>query len=201
MKQVLVFLTDGFADWEASYVCAELNNPQSGYEIKTIAVDLEPKTSMGGLKVLPDYAASGSEWRQLDVAMLILPGGTGWNDPINEQAKDTIRQCLDLEAGIAAICDATTFLGRHGFLEEHKHTGNMLVNLKHGAPDYRGDILYVDAQAVADGPLITANGSAAVEFAKLILEKLGVYQGEALEQWYDVFKKGYLQDFTEIRAC
>jgi len=25
MKKVMVFITDGFADWEASYVTAELN--------------------------------------------------------------------------------------------------------------------------------------------------------------------------------
>ncbi|WP_028612502.1 type 1 glutamine amidotransferase family protein [Paenibacillus harenae] len=192
MKQVLVFLTDGFADWEAGYVCSELNQPQSGYEVKTIAVDREPKTSMGGFKVLPDYAAGDEEWTKLDIAMLIVPGGTGWSEPVNEKAADVIRYCLEREAGVAAICDATTFLGRHGFLEQHKHTGNMLVNLKQGAPAYRGDANYVDAQAVADGPLITANGSAAVEFAKLILERLGVYQGEALEQWYAIFKKGYI---------
>ncbi|MBD2871299.1 type 1 glutamine amidotransferase family protein [Paenibacillus arenilitoris] len=192
MKQVLVFLTDGFADWEASYVSAELNNPQSGYEVKTIAVDLEPKTSMGGFKVLPDYAAGGEEWTKLDVAMLIVPGGTNWSDPVNLPAKEVIASCLDRQAGVAAICDATTFLGRHGFLERHKHTGNMLANLKQGAPEYRGEANYVEAQAVADGPLITANGSAAVEFSKLILEKLGVYEGEALEEWYGIFKKGYL---------
>lgn len=189
MRQVLVFLTDGFADWEASYVCAELNKPNSGYQVKTIAVDLEPKTSMGGLRVLPDYDMS-IDWAQLDIAMLIVPGGTGWSEPINVQAKELIQHCFEREAGVAAICDATTFLGRHGFLEQHKHTSNSLPDLKLGAPNYSGDEYYVEAQAVVDRQLITANGSAAVEFTKLILEKLNVYQGEVLEQWYGIFKNG-----------
>jgi hypothetical protein len=30
MKKVLLFITDGFADWEASYVTAELNKPGTG---------------------------------------------------------------------------------------------------------------------------------------------------------------------------
>jgi putative intracellular protease/amidase len=191
LKQVLVFLTDGFADWEASYVCAELNKPDSGCQVRTIAVDLEPKTSMGGLRVLPDYDMS-SDWRRMDIAMLIVPGGTGWSEPVNEQAKELIRHCFERQAGVAAICDATTFLGRHGFLEQRKHTGNTLPGLKLGAPDYSGDEYYVEAQAVADGQLITANGSAAVEFSRLILQKLNVYQEEELEQWYGIFKNGFI---------
>lgn len=191
MKQVLVFLTDGYADWEASYVCAELNKPETGYQIKTIAVNKQPKVSMGGFTVIPDYDLS-LDFAQIHISMLIIPGGTSWGDPINEPVQDLIRYCFDGGIGVAAICDATTFLGRHGFLEQHKHTSNMLAELKKSAPKYKGDGYYVEAQAVSDGKLITANGSAPVEFAKLILAELGVYQGEMLEQWYSIFKKGVL---------
>jgi len=56
LKNVLVFIIDGFADWEASYVTAELNKPGTGFQVQTIAIDKNPKKSMGGLTVLPDYS-------------------------------------------------------------------------------------------------------------------------------------------------
>ncbi len=77
-------------------------------------------------------------------------------------------------------------------MDNHKHTGNMLANLKNRAPGYKGDRHYIEAQSVSDGNLITANGSAAVEFSRHILEKLGVLEGDKLEEWYSIFKKGYL---------
>ncbi|ULL14028.1 glutamine amidotransferase [Paenibacillus sp. H1-7] len=191
-KQVLVFITDGFADWEASYITTELNSPETGYRVKTIAIDKQPKVSMGGLRVLPDYDLADHP-SLAEIAMLIIPGGTGWREEHNQQASRIVAQCVEHDVPIAAICDATTFLANHGFLENNKHTGNMLETMKEGAPNYRGDRLYVHAQSVSDGNVITANGSAAVEFSRHILERLGVMQGEQLEQWYDIFKKGYIQ--------
>ncbi|MBP1991109.1 type 1 glutamine amidotransferase family protein [Paenibacillus eucommiae] len=190
MKKVLVFLTDGFADWEASYVSAELNKPGTGYEVKTIAIDKAPKVSMGGFKVLPDYDLK-DHCSHTEIAMLIIPGGTAWRNADNQQAKTIVTYCVQHDIPVAAICDATTFLGNHGFLDANKHTGNTLPYLKQGAPDYRGDDYYVDAQSVWDGNLITANGSGAVEFSRHILEKLNVLKGEALDEWYGIFKHGY----------
>ncbi|WP_028552519.1 type 1 glutamine amidotransferase family protein [Paenibacillus sp. UNC451MF] len=193
MKEVWVLVTDGFADWEASYVSAELNNPKTGFQVKTIAIDKSPKVSMGGFRVLPDYDLHDDP-AQVDLAMLIIPGGTGWRDDKNQQAAQLVQHCVDREIPVAGICDATTFLANHGFLENNKHTGNSIGLLKEGAPHYSGDRHYIEAQSVSDGNIITANGTGAVEFAKHILEKLGVYEGEQLEEWYTLFKKGYLAE-------
>lgn len=73
MNDVLLLITDGFADWEASYVTAELNKPGTGFRIRTIAVDLEPKVSMGGLRVIPEYSLTDYK-PDAKPAMLILPG-------------------------------------------------------------------------------------------------------------------------------
>ena len=43
MKQILVFIFDGYADWEPAYVCAQLNAPATGYAVKTIGLDRAPK--------------------------------------------------------------------------------------------------------------------------------------------------------------
>ena len=50
MKQILVFIFDGYADWEPAYVCAQLNAPGTGYAVKTIGLDRAPKVSMGGFR-------------------------------------------------------------------------------------------------------------------------------------------------------
>ncbi|RXZ79342.1 glutamine amidotransferase [Paenibacillaceae bacterium] len=201
MKKVYVWLMNGFADWEASYVCAELNKPESGCEVKTIAEDLLPKTSMGGFRVLPELALPADP-ADLDMTMLILPGGLGWSDSEADHAPaaSLVRFCFEHGIEVAAICDATTFLGKHGFLDHDAHTGNTLEYLKLGAPAYAGDKHYIDAQAVSSGSLITANGSGAVEFSKLILAKLEVLQGEALEQWYHIFKQGYFSEVLTLPA-
>lgn len=193
MKEVWIFITDGFADWEASYVSTELNNPENGFLVRTIAIDNSPKVSMGGLRVLPDYALN-DEPSQDNLAMLIIPGGTGWREAKNQQAARLARSCIDKEIPVAAICDATTLLANHGFLDNIKHTGNTLGFMKEGAPNYRGESHYQKFQSVSDGNIITANGTAAVEFSRHILEKLGVYEGEKLEEWYTMFKKGYLSE-------
>ncbi|MBE1553822.1 type 1 glutamine amidotransferase family protein [Sporosarcina limicola] len=190
MKKVLIFITDGFADWEASYVSAELNKPKTNFQVQTIAIDKEPKISMGGLTVLPDYSLQDFSY-ELEFTMLIIPGGTGWREEKNHQASKLVDFCFDKEISVAAICDATTFLGNHGFLDDHNHTGNSLPYLKEGAPNYRGDEKYKDEQSVSDGHLITANGSGAIEFSRDILKKLDVLEGEELTDWYNLFKKGY----------
>ncbi|MCM3540981.1 type 1 glutamine amidotransferase family protein [Priestia endophytica] len=192
MKKVLVFITDGFADWEASYVTAELNKPGTGFQVQTIAIDKDPKISMGGLTVLPDYSLQDFSFK-LEFVMLIIPGGTGWREEKNHQVKKLVNFCFGNNIPVAAICDATTFLGNYGFLDHHKHTGNSLPYLKEGAPNYQGDEKYIDEQSVSDGCLITANGSGALEFPKDILSKLGVLEGKELKEWYSLFKKGFIK--------
>ena len=192
MKKVLVFITDGFADWEASYVTAELNKLGTGFQLQTIAIDNNPKVSMGGLTVLPDYSLHDFS-SKLEFVMLIIPGGTGWREEKNHQVKKLVSFCFEHHIPVAAICDATTFLGNYGFLDQNKHTGNSLPYLKERAPNYRGDENYIEAQSVSDGCLITANGSGALEFSRDILEKLDVLKGKELEEWYDLFKIGFIK--------
>ena len=192
MKKVLVFITDGFADWEASYVTAELNKRGTGFQVQTIAIDKNPKVSMGGLTVLPNYSLQDFS-SKLEFTMLIIPGGTGWREEKNHQVKKLVSFCFEHNIPVAAICDATTFLGNYGFLDQNKHTGNSLLYLKEGAPNYRGDQNYIEEQSISDGCLITANGSSALEFSRDILEKLDVLKGKELEQWYDLFKNGFIK--------
>lgn len=187
-KTVLIFLTDQYADWEVSYVAAELQAPHSEYQVKTVTLDGKPVSSIGGFKVLPDYSLA--ETKTIDFHMLILPGGNTWRQPETVPVKELVAHCVANNIPVAAICDATVFLGRYGFLEGRKHTSNTLEYLKEGAPIYTGEEDYIDAQSVRDGNLITANGTAPLEFAQDILKLLAVQEDEKIDRWYRFFKEG-----------
>ena len=90
---------------------------------------------------------------------------------------------------LAAICGATSFLAQHQFLDSRAHTSNHLeMYLRKMAPSYRGDQYYVKEHCVTDGNLITANGTAMVQFASAIFEKLNVMDNEDLKFWFGFFK-------------
>lgn len=191
MKEVLVFITDNFAEWEAAHVAVELNKPEHGFTVRTAAADKEPKRSMGGLTVLPDYDIREALEYLDRAAMLIIAGGTDWLTAKHHGAAELVSGFAKRQLPVAAICDGVTFIAGFGYLDEVRHTGNTVEYLKQHAPAYRGEHCYVEAQAVTGGNFITANGTGNLEFAREILNCLGVLEGEALESWYSLWKNGY----------
>ena len=191
MKNVFLFITDGFADWEAAHVSAELNRPGSGYLIKTIAIDKLPKKSMGGLTVLPDYDVEAALQRADSPAMLVLIGGTSWREEKNQLAIELVNRYAKEGTPVAAICDGVTFIANYGYLDNVRHTGNTVAYLKEGAPQYKGERYFVEAQSVSDGNFITANGTACLEFGRDILARLNVLTDDKLQEWYGFWKDGF----------
>lgn len=186
-NEILLLLTDRWCDWEAGYAIAVANS-FSDYEVKTIAADYDAKVSMGCLKTQVDYVIDDyNDFHSL--AMVIIPGGLSWE----EDSHDDIATFVGAAAGhgvrIAAICGAAFFLCSHGFLDHVKHTGDSL-ELFQSAPGYRGADLYIQAQVVTDGGFITANETAAVEFAYEIFKMLEVDSKEEMDIWYNNFNLG-----------
>jgi len=56
MKNIIFLILDEFADWETAFLSSALNdkNITPSYSIKFASIDMEIKTSMGNLKVLPN---------------------------------------------------------------------------------------------------------------------------------------------------
>lgn len=189
-KEVLLLLTNQWADWEAAYAIASIH-PMDQYVVKTIAVDHETKTSMGGLRAEIDYTLDN--YHDLNnLAMIILPGGFGWNEEQTDDIAAFVKKVIDLKIPVAAICGATLFLGKYGFLDEVKHTGDEL-ELFQKEPRYHGKDFYVPAQVVMDQNIITANETAAVEFADTIFRVLKMYTEEQIDGWFHYFKHGMVQ--------
>ncbi len=187
-KKVLVFIFDGYADWESAYVCSELNAPETGYVIKTVSLDKEPKTSMGGFCVLPDYSVDDFP---AEFSMLILIGGYAWMEQRNNAVLPVVEYAIKKRIPIGAICNAANFMAENGYLNQIRHSGNTLEFMKAQAPHYKGDQNFVQKQAVSDSGIITANGSASLEFAKEILLLLKVKSEYEIFKWYNENKYGF----------
>lgn len=101
-----------------------------------------------------------------------------------------VKQLYDKQTTIAAICGATIFLGTNGFLNNIKHTSIDLQYLKMVAPEYTGEHLYQHEKAYSDQHIITANGTAPIEFAKEVFKSISLYDSTRIEKWYQLFKNG-----------
>jgi len=187
MKEVLLVLTDQWADWESSYAIWMVNSVEE-YVVKTIALDKQPKVSIGGLRTEIDYAIN--EYTSFDnLAMVILTGSFSWKNDRYEEIADFVHKARASSIPIAAICGGTVFLAKHGMLNNVKHTGNSVERLQKES-EYTGQAHFIAAQAVADQGFITANETASLEFAREIFRVLKMYTDEDMDDWYDEFKNG-----------
>ena len=194
MKTVYVYVQDTMADWGSGYTLAELHSGRffqasaQPVRVKTCALSREPITTMGGLRLLPDLTVD--EICLGEAAMLILPGGDGWLSLQHEMILEKAAAFLSAGIPVAAICAATVALGRVGLLNHHRHTSVDLEFLRMvGGEAYSGSALYEQQPAVLDGNLITAAGTAPLEFACRIFERLDVFSLATLDAWYLLHKE------------
>lgn len=188
---VHLFVFTTMADWEASFAIAGINNPRfqrkpGRYRVATVGLTTDPIVTVGGVRIQPDLALDAIS--PASSAMLILPGGSSWEQGENTEAIQLAAEFLAVGVPVAAICAATLALARAGFLDNRLHTSNAPEYLR--TTKYRGSSLYRNIPAIADGHLITASGLAPVDFAYQIFGTLQLYSEQTLDAWYSLFKKG-----------
>lgn len=191
MKKTLLFvILQQYADWEAAYVSSAISMLGQGeYEIKTVSLSKDCIQSIGGFKVLPDYDIKSVP---SDYEAIILIGGMTWRNKNAQQIKTLVKDCTQKGKVLGGICDASVFLGTVGVLNDIYHTSNDLNDLKQWAGSiYTGEEKYIAKQAVRDRNIITANGTASLEFSKEILSALNVASEEKILEWYNFHKLGY----------
>jgi putative intracellular protease/amidase len=185
-NHVLVYLHEGYADWEISFILPEL--VKAGYGVKTVSADGLIVKSMGGLSVQPDQRLSSIDPIE-SFDLLILPGGDSWNDPKNHQEiLALLPKWHEKRLVIAGICGAVFGLARIGLLNTVKHTSNFLPLTQQLAPTYTGSKLHTERLAEADQGLITASVVGALEFSYEILKALKVYDEAHAEEWLKFYK-------------
>ncbi|NDV84026.1 type 1 glutamine amidotransferase family protein [Bacteroides sp. 51] len=192
-KEVIFVLLNEFADWEGAYIATCLNlgvKPGSPvkYTVKTMSITKDPITSIGGFRILPDYDLSDMPE---DHAGLILIGGMRWFSPEAGQIVPLVEKAIEENKLVAGICNASVFLGMHGYLNSVKHTSNGIDYLKQYAGDkYTGEDNYINKQAVRDGKIVTANGTSPLEFCREVLYVLEADTPEIIEESYLFYTNG-----------
>jgi transcriptional regulator GlxA family with amidase domain len=180
-----MFVFNGFSDWEPALAIAGLQQ-FTDVEVNTFSIDGLPVRSMGNVQVTPDLSIQ--DLPRDKIALLLLPGGSAWDESKNKEILPLITDLVNDEVPVAAICGATSFLAQHQFLDNRRHTSNHLeMYLRKMAPTYHGDQYYLKEHCVTDGNLITANGTATVQFASAIFDKLMVMDNEDLKFWFGFF--------------
>lgn len=201
-NEILYILLPDYAAHEAVYLSQAIasdefalkQNPK--YVNKVVTPTLEPVKSIGGFRTLPDYSF---ETMPGDYAALVLIGGFGWSTPVADQVVPIVKQAIEKDKIVGAICNGASFMAKHGFLNSVKHTGNGLEQLKlWGGRNYTNPDGYVHTQAVADNKIVTANGSATLEFAKELLLLLENDTTERIGMYYQFNKQGFCNLFPNI---
>lgn len=198
-NEILYILLPDFAEHEMVYLAEAVasdeyalkENPK--YVNKFVAPTMEPVKSIGGFRLLPDYSF---DTMPENYAALVLIGGFGWTTPIADKVVPLAKHAIENGKIVGAICNAASFMAKRGFLNNIKHTGNCLDQLKiWGGDNYTNPNGYVNAQAVPDANIVTANGSATLEFAKELLLLLENDTPERIEMYYEFNKQGFCELF------
>ena len=203
MKQeVLFLLLNNYADWEGAFLSISLNagvlpGNEVKYISKTVAPTLDEVRSIGGFRTVPDYSF---QTMPADYAALVLIGGMQWQSPESELVVPIVQDALQRGKIVGAICNASAFMGAHGFLNDVKHTSNTLPYLKQFAGSaYTNEAGYQEKQAVSDKNIVTANGTGHLEFTRELLLLLNADTPERIDAAYDywslcVFHRRRYQD-------
>lgn len=193
-NNVLFVLLDKYAEWEAAPLAAALNSGvtplgDTRYTTATVAPTADAVSSIGGFSTLPDYDFDSMPQ---DYAALVLIGGMSWDKPEARRVEELVARALREGKTVGAICNGASFMAAHGFLNDVAHTGNGLDQLRlWGGERYTNPEGFIERQAVADGSIVTANGSAGIEFAREMLLALEADTRENIDAWYDFNKHGF----------
>lgn len=207
MKQILLFLLDGYADWESGFISAKLNKSELGFCVNTISLEKTTIISQGNFSTNIDYSLDTYNKFE-NLAAFILIGGTGWgnqnlisgyniskyNKNASQKIKNFIGKCQNQNILVAGICDGATFLADNSFLDNTPHTGNSLSYIREKAPEYKGETFFEEKQSVIGENIITANGTAPLEFVRDILIKLNILEYNEAIDWFNLFKKGFYNE-------
>lgn len=200
-NKILYILLPDYAAHEAVYLSQAIASDEQAlkacpkYINKTVAPTLEPVKSIGRFRTLPDYSF---DTLPDDYAALVLIGGFGWTTAVADKVVPIVDKAIKDGKIVGAICNAASFLAKHGFLNRIRHTGNGLEQLRHwGGEKYTNAAMYVHQQAVSDHNIVTANGSATLEFARELLLLLGNDTPERIEMYYQFNRQGFCTLFPE----
>jgi len=186
MKTAVFFLLNEYADWEGPYLSSQLNQ-NAEWTVKTASVDAEV-VSIGGFKTLIDYQIDELPQK---IDLLVLIGGDSWKLE-NDKLRNIISERLESGQPVAAICGAVDYLAQTGMLDGYQHTGNAQY-LWNDYANYCNPEDFLEQQVVTDKNLVTANGTATLEFTKAVLEMIDFMPDKKIKAMIELYENGFYE--------
>ena len=194
MNTILVFLYDGMADFEITFL-THLLGGDSGKNIVTIASSLDIITSKAGVKYQPHITvdtALETYDREL-IEGIIIPGG--WHKETPDALIDLLKRLHDDKKLLAAICAGPRFLAKADILKGVKYTTSVaewtdahqdFFEERDPFPRYN----YTGDRVTRDQHVVTAIGVAFVDFAIEVCDYLNLYGDEEEKLEFEHLIKG-----------
>ena len=178
MKKTAVLIYPHFSEYELTTALSILM--QGAKPISIISVDREPVRGEAGLTVVADLTIDEVIYEDFDSLLL-----TGCMDIFDILANDTYTEFIQNISKqenfiIASISSSPTLLAKAGLLKDKNYTVGLIEEARKASGLFEG-ANYLDELIVQDGNLITARGSAFIEFGILFGKLLHL---EFEEGWY-----------------
>lgn len=188
-KKIGFVFIDGFADWEFGLLSASAVE-WFGAEAVSLSPGGRQVPSMAGFKLTPDRSAEPDANTDLDAVAVI--GSDGWATAGAPDVAGLLEAVAARGGVVGGICGGTLALARAGLFEGRQHTSNGRDWILGHLPGYAGSEAYRDVpDAVADGAIVSAPGSAPGTFAHAFLAALYPERGEELAQMKAMFAREY----------
>lgn len=166
MKNVMIFLADGFEEVEALTPVDLLR--RSGANVRMVSVG-DNLTVRGSHNIFINADFCISDVNDSDTDLFILPGGMPGTKNLdsNETVKSIIKKSYEKGKYVSAICAAPSVFGHIGILENKKACCY---------PGFENELFGADVKfepVVVDGNIITGRGmGTAIEFGLKLVEIL-----------------------------
>lgn len=178
-QKILLFIFDNMTDYEITFI-AHLLKADAGKEVITISYEDRLVKGTSGLVYKPDKLVK--DVLNDEVEGLIICGG--WFGEVREELIELIRKLNSQNKLLAGICGAGTFfLATAGILNKVSYTTPITSwTEKHmeifGEADPFPRDNYIEKRVVADKNIITALGTAFLDFAVEICNWLQLFESE-----------------------
>lgn len=182
---------DRFADWEYGLIAA---SAVAWFDATTVALTPKggPVRSAAGFSLAGDRPLTADAAEGLDAVIVV--GSEGWSSALPIDIRELL-QCVASRGGVVGgICAGTLALARAGLFAGRDHTSNGREWIRERLGFYPGDSRYVDvSEAVRDGPIVSAPGSAPGTFAIAVLRALYPGRAEDIDRIWPLFAREYIE--------
>ncbi|MCF6137763.1 DJ-1/PfpI family protein [Pseudalkalibacillus berkeleyi] len=176
-KYTGILLYPRFSEYELSVLLSVLH--QGGKRTIYIGLDKQVVNGEAGLPCLPEATINNVNIELID--SVVLPGVDDFEHLVNHSELTSFLQKIDDQNRIiGAISSAPYILSMSGVLDDKKYT----TGLTSGQRKFLGTFIeenYINSPVVKDGHVITARGSAFIEFAYKFGESLNL---KFEKDWY-----------------